>query len=72
MEFEKKRYEDKNYYSKFMNTISIVFNSAFIINCIILAFNNNNNIGNIIVYIQYSCLMRNSVSSCISIYNQFI
>ena len=60
------RNEDKNNDAKFTDTISIVFNIGFIINCLLLI--NSLNSSDIIIYIQYSCLIRSSVSLCIGIY----
>jgi ABC-type multidrug transport system fused ATPase/permease subunit len=68
---EKNRDEDKRNDSNFTDTISVVFNIAFIINCIIIT-NAILNTTDIIIYIQYSFLMRNSITMCISLYNQYI
>ena len=52
--------------SKFTNTISIVFNIGFILNCLILK--KSISPSDIIIFIQYSCLMRSSISMCIGLY----
>lgn len=67
---EEKRENDKKTDLNFIDTINIVYNLGFVINCIII-LNNINSIGSIIIYIQYSCLMRSSIVSCINLYTQY-
>jgi ABC-type multidrug transport system fused ATPase/permease subunit len=71
---EKNRDEDKRNNSNFTDTIAIGFNIAFVLNCIIIVNSTSikTEITNIIVYIQYSCLMKSSIIMCISLYNQYI
>jgi hypothetical protein len=63
------RDEEKKNDSMFTDSISIIFNIGFIINCLILA--GSFSPSDIIIYIQYSCLMRNSVTMCIGMYINF-
>jgi ABC-type bacteriocin/lantibiotic exporter with double-glycine peptidase domain len=63
------RDEDKKSDALFTDTIDIIFNIGFIINCLLFA--NLLSPGDIIIYIQYTCLMRNSVSMCFGIYSQY-
>ena len=63
------RDEDKKNDALFTDTIDIVFNIGFIINCLLFA--NLLLLGDVIIYIQYTCLMRNSISMCFGIYSQY-
>jgi ABC-type multidrug transport system fused ATPase/permease subunit len=69
LQLEKIRDTDKYNDSKFMDAITLIFNIAFIINCLIVS--SDITIANVIIYIQYSLLMRNSVTSCINLFNQY-
>jgi ABC-type bacteriocin/lantibiotic exporter with double-glycine peptidase domain len=66
---ENYRDNDKKNDALFIDTIDIIFNLGFIINCLLFA--NALSPTNIIIYIQYTCLMRNSVSMCFGIYSQY-
>jgi ABC-type multidrug transport system fused ATPase/permease subunit len=72
---ETKRDKDKESDSLFTDTIKVVFNICFIVNCLCLYWFENpsilSNPSNILIYIQYSCMGRNSVTMCISIYTQY-
>lgn len=61
-EIETKRDNDKKLDSLFTDTISIVFNISFIINCLCIYWFSSpklfSNPSNIIIYIQYSCMMK--------------
>lgn len=74
-EIETKRDNDKKSDSIFTDTISIVFNLCFIINCFCLYWFSSKSIltnpSNIIIYIQYSCMMRSSVTMCINMYTYY-
>lgn len=63
------RDEEKKCDSAFTDTINVVYNIGFIINCLVLG--GSLSPSDVVIYIQYSCLMRNSVSMCIGIYNQY-
>lgn len=63
------RDEDKKNDALFTDTIDIVFNLGFILNCLLFGYLLSPS--DIIIYIQYTCLMRNSVSMCIGIYSQY-
>jgi len=70
---ENQRDNDKKSDSELIDSISVIFNLGFIINCLLVYYFTNTNLttSNIIIYIQYSCLMRNSVSMCIGVYTQY-
>ena len=69
---EMNREEDKRTDSQFTDTINIIFNLGFIINCIlIINFMSSLSCSDIIIYIQYSKLMKNSVIMCINIYTSY-
>lgn len=69
-EIENKRDESKKTDANYIDTINIVYNIAFVLNCIIVWYLVSS-VADIIIYIQYSCLMRSSVVSCISLYTQY-
>ena len=69
---EMSREEDKKTDSQFTDSINIIFNIGFIINCIlIINFMSSLSCSDIIIYIQYSKLMKNSVVMCINIYTTY-
>ena len=74
-EIESKRDQDKKSDSVFTDSINVVFNLAFIINCLCLYWFSStkflSNPSDIIIYIQYSCMMKSSVIMCISLYTQY-
>jgi len=63
------RDEDKKNDAIFIDTVDIIFNIGFIMNCLI--FGNQLSPANVIIYIQYTCLMRSSVSMFFGIYSQY-
>ena len=63
------RYNDKKNDAIFTDTIDTIFNLGFIINCLLFAYLIP--LSDIIIYIQYTCLMRNSVSMFFSIHTQY-
>lgn len=75
-EIESKRDQEKKLDSMFSDSINVVFNIAFILNCLCLYWFSStkllSNSSNIIIYIQYSCMMRSSVIMCISLYTHFL
>ena len=54
---------------RFTDLLSVVFNTGFIMNCVFFA--NNFTASNIIIYVQYTHLIKNSVSMCINVFNQY-
>lgn len=69
-EIENMRDESKKADSNYTDTINVVYNIAFVLNCIIVWYLVSS-VADIIIYIQYSCLMRSSVISCIGLYTQY-
>lgn len=63
------RYNDKKNDAMFTDTIDTIFNLGFIINCLLFVYLIP--ASDIIIYIQYTCLMRNSVSMFFSIHAQY-
>jgi ABC-type multidrug transport system fused ATPase/permease subunit len=78
-DIETKRDNDKKSDSMFTDTIRLVWNLCFIINCLGLYWYTNmsvddkieTNPSDIIIYIQYSCMMRSSVTMFFNIYTQY-
>ena len=68
-DLEEHRDEEHYNHSIFTNSITLIFNFVFIINCVIISYNISDS--TIINYIQFSFLTRNSVSSCINLYNLY-
>ena len=69
-EIENKRDESKKADSIYIDTINVVYNISFIFNCIIVMYLVSS-ISDIVIYIQYSCLMKSSVISCIGLYTYY-
>lgn len=69
-EIENMSNETKKDVSNYTDTINIVYNIAFVLNCIIVWYLVSS-VADIIIYIQYSCLMRSSMISCIGLYTQY-
>lgn len=63
-DIEEFRNDDKKKDTLFVDMISVVYNFAFLLNCLIIHYNKLP-IQSIIIYIQYSFLMKNSISNCI-------
>lgn len=68
---ELSRYKDKQDDSRFTDTINIIFNVGFIINCILIINFISLSSSNIIIYVQYSNLMKNSVIMCMNMYTSY-
>jgi ABC-type multidrug transport system fused ATPase/permease subunit len=68
---EQCKYMDKQDDSRFTNTINIIFNIGFIINCILIINFISLSSSNIIIYVQYSNLMKNSVIMCMNMYTTY-